>query len=290
MDSLAGEWIVVATETELPQRGPLRVRLAERDLAIWTTPDDALRAAFGSGQGDPDPRFNLLRAYGFIWVCFGSPKRPLFPIPEYGRPDGRIVHCGAFGVRTSPLRAVENFLDLGHFPFVHTAILGEEPHTEVRTYRVEVRTAVDEVWAIDCAFNQPRSAPGAAAAQETSYAYRVTSPFNVILYKSPPAQGTGHDVIALFVQPLAEDRIRAHLLMVLKDEVTTMRDMIAFQQLIFSQDKPILENQTPALMPLGGASEKPVRADAMSMAYRRWLLAKDWTYGAIRGDRLSAVA
>jgi phenylpropionate dioxygenase-like ring-hydroxylating dioxygenase large terminal subunit len=282
LDNLAGEWIVVAAESELARGGSVAVRLAGRNLALWIAPDGHLAAAFAPEERLPAAEINLTAAYGFIWLCLGAPRRPLFSMPEYDEPDGRIVHCGPFGVRTSPLRAVENFLDMGHFPFVHTDILGEEPHTAVRNYRVEVREAVDELWATDCVFHQPRGAVSAAAAQEVRYTYRVVSPFNVILYKSPPAPRTGNDVICLFAQPLAENNIRAHLLMVLKDDVTGMSEMIAFQQLIFSQDKPILENQVPALLPLTGVSEKPIRADAMSMAYRRWLLARDWTYGACR--------
>ena len=282
LETLEGEWIVVAAESELAAGGSVAARLAGRSLALWIAPDGDLAAAFAPEDRRPDPAINLTADYGFIWLCLGAPRRPLFSMPEYDEPDGRIVHCGPFGVRTSPLRAVENFLDMGHFPFVHTDVLGAEPYTAVKNYRVELREAVDELWATDCVFHQPRGAVSAAAAQEVSYTYRVISPFNVILYKSPPAPRTGNDVICLFAQPLAEDNIRAHLLMVLKDDVTGMSDMIAFQQLIFSQDKPILENQVPALLPLTGASEKPIRADAMSMAYRRWLLARDWIYGAVR--------
>jgi phenylpropionate dioxygenase-like ring-hydroxylating dioxygenase large terminal subunit len=280
--TLAGEWIVVAAESELPPGASLVARVAERDLCLWSKSDGALSVAFGTAPGRPETRINLLRAYGFIWLCSGAPKRPIFLLPEYGAPDGRVVHCGALGVRTSPLRAVENFLDLGHFPYVHTAILGEEPHTEVRDYRVEWRESVDELWALDCVFRQLKAAPGAASAQETGYSYRVVSPFNVILYKSSPPPFSGDDVICLFIQPMAEDRIRAHMLMVLKDATSTMSGMIAFQQMIFGQDKPILENHMPRLLPLTGRSEKPARADAMSMAYRKWLQTKGWTYGVQR--------
>jgi phenylpropionate dioxygenase-like ring-hydroxylating dioxygenase large terminal subunit len=282
--ALSGEWIAVGAATDLNRDDVLKIRVAGADLRVWDGPNGDIHAGLADGRSVPDLRFTVMRAYGLIWLCHGAPARALFSLPEYAEPDGRIVHCGAFGVRTSPLRAVENFLDMGHFPFVHTDILGEEPYTRVNNYRVEPRPSVDELWALDCVFHQPRAAAAAATAQDSRYTYRVVSPFNVILYKSPPAPMTGNDVICLFAQPLAEDRVRTHLLMVLKDDTSTMSDMIAFQQLIFSQDKPILENQVPSLMPLTGSSEKPVRADAMSMAYRKWLLDKDWTYGAIRRD------
>ena len=45
---------------------------------------------------------------------------------------------GSIAVGVSGLRVVENFLDMGHFPYVHTGILGAEPHTEVKEYDVEI--------------------------------------------------------------------------------------------------------------------------------------------------------
>ena len=153
---LAGEWLAVASEAELRPGSPLTVQLAQQTLVLWVGLDGQPQAAFGTAAGQPDARINLVQAYGFIWLCFGPPKRQLFSLPEYAEPDGRIVHCGAFGVRTSPLRAVENFLDMGHFPFVHTDVLGKEPYTEVKSYRVDLREAAEELWATDCYFHQPK--------------------------------------------------------------------------------------------------------------------------------------
>ena len=51
---------------------------------------------------------------------------------------------------------------MAHFPFVHTDILGAEPHTEVRHYTTEIRRDVDEVWATNCEFFQPQAALSAS--------------------------------------------------------------------------------------------------------------------------------
>ncbi len=89
-------------------------------------------------------------------------------------------------VRTSGLRIVENFLDMAHFPFVHTDILGAEPHTEVAQYATEIRRDVDEVWATNCRFFQPQAAASATEGIVTEYQYRVASPFVTVLYKTCP--------------------------------------------------------------------------------------------------------
>ena len=77
-------------------------------------------------------------AYGYIWTSLGNPPDDLFPIPEYGENDRRNISRGPIGVQVSAPRAIENFLDMGHFPYVHTDILGAEPHTEVKEYDVEI--------------------------------------------------------------------------------------------------------------------------------------------------------
>ena len=48
-------------------------------------------------------------------------------------------------------------------------------------------------------------------------------------------------------------------------------DLIAWQDRIFGQDRPILESQRPELLPLDLAAELNVRADRTAVMYRRWL-------------------
>jgi phenylpropionate dioxygenase-like ring-hydroxylating dioxygenase large terminal subunit len=48
-------------------------------------------------------------------------------------------------------------------------------------------------------------------------------------------------------------------------------ELIAWQDNIFAQDRPILELQRPELLPLELAAELNVRADRLAVMYRRWL-------------------
>ncbi len=218
--------------------------------------------------------------YGHVWTSLGKPAHELFDIPEAEQPGRRLVEVGVVRVRCSPLRAVENFLDIAHFPFVHTDILGSEPHTEVENYKVEIREAEDEVWATQVKFYQPQAAKSAAGGITTEYMYRVPAPTCSVLYKTCPPRPGEWDVIALFVQPIAEDLCDVWPWMALYDDETSMTDLIHFQQTIFLQDRSILENQIPALLPLDPGMEIPTRADLTSVAYRRWLKRHNFTYGA----------
>ena len=146
-----------------------------------------------------------IERYGHLWTTLGQPNRDLFTIPEAEAPGRRLVDCGSIKVKCSPLRAVENFLDVAHFPFVHTDILGAEPHTEVERYDVEIREEVDEVWATRVKFYQPQAAQSADGGITTDYMYRVAAPTSAVLYKTCPPRPGEWDIITLFVQPLTEE-------------------------------------------------------------------------------------
>jgi phenylpropionate dioxygenase-like ring-hydroxylating dioxygenase large terminal subunit len=268
------QWYALETEKEIPF-GTSANRLLGTSLTV-TRSSDGTVIVKAEGREEPLP---LIKRFGLVWTTLGTSPGGLFDLPEADEPDRRVVNCGTVAVRASGLRIVENFLDLAHFPFVHTDILGAEPHTEVTQYNVEIRRDVDEVWATNCQFFQPQAALSASEGIMTDYIYRVMTPFTTLLYKTCPNAANRWDVICLFVQPLDPDRCRAHPVMFLIDDVSTTTELVHFQQLIFLQDRIILENQRPVLLPLEPRAEIPTRADATSIAYRRWLKEKGITYG-----------
>ncbi len=246
---------------------PLHVCLNDEGIEVWRA-DDPQRA--------PLP---VSHAFGYFWTCLGEPKTPLFSIPEFDELDRRNLNAATVGVHVSAPRAIENFLDMGHFPFVHTGILGVEPHTEVKEYQVQVTNG--ELLATECRFFQPMAAATSSGGADVEYIYRVPHPYCSVLYKSSGADASRMDVIALFVQPVSEERCQASMLLCLIDEVHGNAEMRDFQLTIFGQDKPILENQIPKKLPLTPSSEVPIRADGASVTYRRWLGEQGVRYGVI---------
>ncbi len=237
--------------------------------------------AVRASRSDSRAALPMLQRHGFLWVSLGNPPADVFPMPEMDEPDRTFVSAGPVGVAVSAPRAVENFLDMGHFPFVHTGILGEEPHTEVKDYEVEVSVDRDEVLATKCRFFQPRATLASSEGADVEYVYRVPHPYCAVLYKSAPGTDGRMDVIALLVQPMTEESIRAHMLLSVIDEASSQTALRRFQQIIFGQDKPILENQYPKKLPLDPRAETPIRADIAAISYRRWLGSKGVAYGVI---------
>ena len=89
------------------------------------------------------------------------------------------------------------------------------------------------------------------------------------------------DVIYMFLQPMGPEWTRAHTGMCVIDSKNSYQGIRYFQQVIFGQDKSILENQFPKRLPLDSRAETPIRADKSAIAYRRWLTKKGLTYGVI---------
>jgi phenylpropionate dioxygenase-like ring-hydroxylating dioxygenase large terminal subunit len=272
--AMRDEWYPVGILSQLDAKGRATT-LMDEPIIVARGADGAANVTDSTGRSLP-----VTERYGHVWTSLGSPNKPLFAIPEADQPGRRYVDVGVVRVRCSPLRAVENFLDIAHFPFVHTDILGAEPHTEVQTYKVEIRDDVDEVWATQVKFYQPQAAKSASGGITTEYMYRVPAPTCSVLYKTCPPRPGEWDVITLFVQPLSEDLCDVWPWMALFDDDSSMTDLIHFQQTIFLQDRSILENQIPRLLPLDPGMEMPTRADLTSIAYRRWLKRHHYTYGA----------
>ena len=220
-------------------------------------------------------------SYGYLWTSLATPPSDIFLIREYFETKRRNLNAATIGVHVSAPRAVENFLDMGHFPYVHTGILGAEPHTEVQEYDVEISAEHDEVIATRCRFFQPRASVASTEGGEIEYVYRVPHPYCSVLYKTSHVDANRLDVIGIFIQPVDEVNIRAHMMLSLVDEDNDDTTIRRFQIKIFGQDKPILENQFPKRLPLDPRAETPIRADKSSIAYRRWLSQKGVTYGVI---------
>ena len=271
------EWHVVASLDELPAQAAVSTILLGQAIQVGRR-DGRL----GIWRGDDE--LPMIERFGYLWTTLGNPPRDLFEIAEFNETDRSIIVQGVTRVAVSAPRAVENFLDMGHFPFVHTGILGEEPHTEVKPYKVTVYPEPPEILVTECEFYQPQANAGSDTGVDTEYVYRIPHPFCAVLYKTGSTDAKRRDVIALFGQPVSEECVLVHIVICLVDDVTNLAAMRSFHQTILGQDKPILENQVPKRLPLDTRAEVPIRADAASAAYRRWLRDRGLRYGVILGN------
>jgi phenylpropionate dioxygenase-like ring-hydroxylating dioxygenase large terminal subunit len=229
--------------------------------------------------------FTAHEAYGLVWVQLDAAQTKLPAFAAHADAHLRKVHCGPYDVATSAPRVVENFLDMAHFGFVHQGYLGARDTAAQADYAVE-RT-MHGIRATGCRAWQPQSHANASQGSDVSYTYEVVSPYCAQLAKVPDvrsAMASGKPVewresIALWVCPVSPETSRVWFTMAVADFETAAGELQNFQNTIFMQDKPILESQTPARLPLDLRAELHTTADKASSAYRRYLQDSGITFG-----------
>jgi phenylpropionate dioxygenase-like ring-hydroxylating dioxygenase large terminal subunit len=265
------QWYVIQSSAALTTTQPRNTHLLGRHILAERQSDGQIAAWELSPAGEQGRKLPVRECYDYVWTTLGEPEGDVFDMPEFYEDGRRMVVCGIATVQTSPGRIIENFLDMSHFPFVHTDVLGAEPETEVNNYKVNLRKDVNELWATECGFYQPKAMASATEGIEVDYQYRVANPFAAILYKTCPDRTDAMDLVGILPQPLDETNCDIHYFMLVFDEVNSDQELIQFQQGILMQDRIILENQRPRELPLERGVEITIRADAASIQYRRWI-------------------
>ncbi len=213
-------------------------------------------------------------AYDLVWVALGDPKLPPPHFPEWDDASYRKILCGPYRVDASGPRIVENFLDVGHFPFVHEGILGDRARPEIRDYDAEI--VADGVLAQGVDVFQP-DPYGTGVGDVVSYTYRVLRPLTAYLAKE--SSGPRFSLL-LAVTPHEAVGSTAWMLMAMNyDHERPEPELAAWQDQIFEQDRPILESQRPELLPLDLQAELHLRSDRTAIAYRRWLTQLGLSFG-----------
>ena len=219
-----------------------------------------------------------VEAHGLVWVRLAHGGSVLPAFEAEADPRLRKVLCGPYEVAASAPRIVENFLDMAHFGFVHEGWLGDRAHVALQPQAV---ASTSQGFAVTgCRAWQPQSNRLSSEGCWVDYRYEVTAPYTALLTKLPQAQDGYQDMIALFICPVDPERSTVWFRMAVTDFASTDAEIRAFQHTIFTQDQPILESQTPRLLPIKpGATEVHGAADRASAAYRRLLRDSGITFG-----------
>jgi len=227
--------------------------------------------------------------FGFIWTTLGSPVRGVSGFPEWSDEGFIKVHAGPYPWHSSGYRAMENFLDATHFPFVHAGVngVGSQPD-EIDDYDVieDIEGLRSSEIRVFQPYGDPREVPVRAG-----YSYRCLRPFVAYFskrvevadpassYRSNPA-----DRFCTFftAQPVNERTciIRICTARNFSPELTDAA-VHRRQDLVYSQDREIVETQRPERIPLNLREELHHRSDRLGQRYRRWLHEQGVRYGTV---------
>ncbi len=212
--------------------------------------------------------------YGLIWACLGEPSGNPSVFEEWDDASFRKIACGPYSYRASGTRAVENFLDVAHLPFLHAGILGEKAHAEIADY--EVQQDDGGIVARDVRIWQP-DPDGTGVGKEVNYTYKVLRPLTMYLAKDSTE---GRFSIFAVVCPLSEFESVAWFWIAMNyGREIPEGDIVALQNDITGQDIPVVESQRPERLPLDLQAELHLRSDRIAVAYRKWMKQLGLTFG-----------
>jgi len=217
----------------------------------------------------PKARVRAYRAterYGLVWACLGDKPGGIPSFEEWEDSRFRKILCGPYRYKASGTRAVENFLDVAHLPFLHSGMLGDRTHAEISDY--QVRVGKEGIVADNVRIWQP-DPDGTGVGREVVYTYRVFRPLTMYLSKETDA---GRFSIYATVCPVSEFESVAWFWLAMNyGHEVPEQELIAFQDKITGQDIPVVESQRPERLPLDLQAELHLRSDRVAVAYRKWL-------------------
>jgi phenylpropionate dioxygenase-like ring-hydroxylating dioxygenase large terminal subunit len=218
------------------------------------------------------PVYHCQEKFGLIWVALKNPIYPLPDIPEFENGEWKVVNTGPFDWNSDSSRQVENFTDFGHFPWVHPGLLGDPERPEVPDYRVKIKEAVLYYSVVRPEASNTDDFPIFAnedvVKPERMSNYQLHLPYTIVLRLG---WGGEKGMVYFFVsQPISANKCRGYTLIGrnynLKEPDTILQN---FEQVIFDQDKRIVESQRPEQVPFDFTEELHLKFDAVAMNYRR---------------------
>lgn len=217
--------------------------------------------------------FRCQERYGLIWVAMEEPRWPIPELPELEQAGWKTVFCGPYSWDAEASRQIENFTDLAHFPWVHPGLLGDPSRVKVLD--------PPEVKTVGHVLHYQFQRPDARSTQtypvfpnenrENSVRrtrYELHLPYTIVVHMD---WGGAEKLLYLFnSQPVAEDRCSGYCLIGQNYNLDQSdRVFQEFEDVVFGQDKRMVESQRPEQVPFDLSQELHLRFDSVAVAYRR---------------------
>ena len=211
--------------------------------------------------------YRAVARYGLVWVALDDPVEDIPAFPEFDDPEFHTFCVGRFEWKAGADRFLENAIDVAHLPFVHPGLLGDPARPVIAPY--EIRDEGNGYWFANERHDVDASqfgTKGELIRRETW----VRMPFS---WRILITSAKGRAATFLGVQPVSADECRFWPLVSRTYALDVPdKEFGDFDVKVIEQDRVIVENQRPEMLPLDLTAELHVKvADAASIEYRRRL-------------------
>ena len=218
--------------------------------------------------------YKVIEKMNMVWINLSKEANDFVNIKEFNESNFNHVASGPYIMNASAPRAIENFLDVAHFPFVHENHLGVKDKPMIDDY--DVVSSNKGIHASNVKIFQPNP-DGTNKSGEVIYDYHVHSPFVASLGKDVSKRE--RFVLVFYVTPISETESMIYTLTLMNFGKLDDKIIRDYQDFIIAQDVPIVESQRPELLPMDLQEELSIRSDKISIAYRRYLKKMNISFG-----------
>ena len=233
----------------------------------------------------PPPRAHLpavgcTERYGLVWVSLDAKPGTEPDLPRIAYEDDpafRRINTPVDVWSVSTTRMTDNFLDITHFPFVHTGTFGIAQDTQVPKLELG---ELDDGWFGYRYEVRARNELGALASGQSSEIVerKMTSGFRLpFAVRSTIAYHTGLEHILLLLSTPVDDVTAYFTFVVWRNDDFSIpaEEIIQFDLAIGAEDKRMLST-VPGVLPLDQTTVVSVQADKCSVEWRRRLI--EWLH------------
>lgn len=230
-----------------------------------------------SGAGAPVPPaahlpcVRVAERYGLVWISLDEPAADLPQIPNEDDSSFRRINSGVQVWQTAATRMVDNFMDISHFPWVHTGTFGNRQSPEVP--KIELGE-LDHGWygyEFEVDARNPEAALATTGSTDAVVHRHMSTAFTLPLTVRSTiryADGLEH-ILLLCSAPLDDERSYFTFVVWRNDDVSVdPQEVIAFDRAIGEEDRIMLE-RVKGTLPLGRTETVSVQSDKASVEWRR---------------------
>jgi len=228
--------------------------------------------AIGPGKTVPagahlTPAHAVTERYGIIWTALEEPITPLPDFPEFDDPTFGLAVIPRQVWKAGAAQMADNFLDVAHFPFTHTATIGDPDDRIVGDYEL-----TRDGWEFSAFHShQAKSLDGAGTVVDRTMTFSCVAPHHVRLRLDYPDLVV---VLVFFHQPIDTETTRLFCIEAsteLADHPERAQRQIDFQIQVGTEDREMLEQLRTSSVPLTPGLEVNTKADRITVELRRML-------------------